>query len=221
MAKRKKQDDFDVIVDVVDGSGDDRTFLEKNGTMLLGAVAALALLIGAYFIYKLKFKDPKQKEAVAQMYQAQFQFDRDSFQLALTNPGDDQLGFIDIAETYSGTPAGNLANYYAAISYLKLGEFDSSLSYLKSFSPTEELLKAEKNGLMGDIAGEKGNLEEALSYYKKAANADLEVISPYYLKKMGLLLNKLDKKDEAVKAFQQIKSKYPSSAEGTTIDKYL
>ncbi|HHB78111.1 MAG TPA: tetratricopeptide repeat protein [Saprospiraceae bacterium] len=222
MAKRKKQEDFDdVFIDVVESTGDARTFLEKNGNKLLGAIGLLALLVGGYFFYKYRVQEPKQKEAVQQMFQAQYQFDRDSFKLGLTNPGGGYPGFVDIVEQYSGTPAGNLANYYAAVSYLKLGDPDASLSYLKAFKPTEELLRATKNGMLGDIAGEKGDFDSALSYYKKAVASNLEVITPYYLKKMGLLLTKMGKKEEALKAFKEIKSKYPSSAEGVDIDKYL
>ena len=222
MAKRKKRDYFDdVIVDVVESTGDDQNFIEKNGKMLAIAIGLLALLIGGYYAYKLLVQAPKQKEAVEQMFQAQFQFDRDSFKLALTNPGGGYPGFVDIVEQYSSTPAGNLANYYAAVSYLKLGDFDASQSYLKAFNPPDELLAATKNGLMGDIAGEKGDLDAALSYYKKAAAKDLDVVTPYYLKKIGLLLTKQGKADDAAAAFKQIKEKYPNSAEGRNVDKYL
>jgi len=222
MAKRKKQNDLDdVLVEVVESTGDGRTFLEKNGNMLLGAIALIALLIGGYYAYKYLVQAPKQKKAVEQMFQAQFQFDRDSFKLALTNPGGGYPGFVDIVEQYSSTPAGNLANYYAAVSYLKLGDFDASLSYLKAFNPSDDLLSATKSGLMGDIAGEKGDLDGALSYYKKAAGSNLDVIAPYYLKKMGMLLTKQGKADDAVEAFRQIKTKYPNSAEGKNVDKYL
>jgi len=222
MAKRKKQNDLDdVLVEVVESTGDGRTFLEKNGNMLLGAIALIALLIGGYYAYKYLVQAPKQQKAVEQMFQAQFQFDRDSFKLALTNPGGGYPGFVDIVEQYSSTPAGNLANYYAAVSYLKLGDFDASLSYLKAFNPSDDLLSATKSGLMGDIAGEKGDLDGALSYYKKAAGSNLDVIAPYYLKKMGMLLTKQGKADDAVEAFRQIKTKYPNSAEGKNVDKYL
>jgi len=222
MAKRKKQNNLDdVLVEVVETTGDGQTFLEKNGNMLLGAIALIALLIGGYYAYKYLVQAPKQKEAVEQMFQAQYQFDRDSFKLALTNPGGGYPGFVDIVEQYSSTPAGNLANYYAAVSYLKLGDFDASLSYLKAFNPSDDLLSATKSGLMGDIAGEKGDLDGALSYYKKAAGSNLGVIAPYYLKKMGLLLTKQGKADDAVEAFRQIKTKYPNSAEGKNVDKYL
>ncbi len=222
MAKRKKVEDIDeVIVDVIEASGDGRSFLEENGTYLFGGLALLALLIGGYFAYSKFVKAPKQNEAVEQMYQAQFQFDQDSFKLALTNPGGGYPGFVDIVETYAGSPAGNLANYYAAVSYVKLGDFEAAESYLKSFSPPSDLLKATKNGLMGDIISEKGDLESALSYYQKAANTHNELVTPYYLKKLGLLQTKLGKQDEATKAFEQIKTKYPSAPEARDIDKFL
>lgn len=222
MAKRKKQQEFDdVEIDVVEATGDSRSFLEQNGKSLFSIIGVLALLIGGYFAYKTLVKDPKQQKAVGAMYQAQFQFDQDSFKLALTNPGEGQLGFVDIVDQYAGTPAGNLANYYAGVSYLNLGDFEAAASYLKAFSPSDKDLAAMKNGLLGDISSEKDDLNGALSMYKKAASIDNDVITPYYLKKLGLLQTKLGKGDEAISTFQLIKSKYPNSPEGRDIDKFL
>jgi hypothetical protein len=52
------------------------------------------------------------------MMLAQQQFEKDSFQLALTNPGGGYSGFLDIIDSYSGTKTANLAKYYAGICYL-------------------------------------------------------------------------------------------------------
>ena len=50
---------------------------------------------------------------------AEIYFEKDSFNLALN--GDlNSAGFIDIADDYSSTKTGKLANYYAGICYLNL-----------------------------------------------------------------------------------------------------
>ena len=56
------------------------------------------------------------------------------FQALIPPEYDDQyLGFIDIADDYSSTKAGKLANYYAGLSYLYLGEFENAIDYLEDF----------------------------------------------------------------------------------------
>jgi hypothetical protein len=56
------------------------------------------------------------------MFQAVRYFESDSLNLALNGDGNN-LGFLQIVEDYSGTKAGNLANYYAGVIYLKQGNF--------------------------------------------------------------------------------------------------
>ena len=90
MAKRKNQVDDEVLVDVIDGSGattNAESFIEDNQKTIIGALFAIALIIGLYYAYKTLIKMPKDQEAAEMMYQAQNQFEQDSFALALTNPG--------------------------------------------------------------------------------------------------------------------------------------
>ena len=89
-------------------------------------------------------KKASEKEATAAMYQAEFYFQRDSFNIALN--GDGQFsGFLSIANKYSNTEVGNIANYYAAICQMNLGSsldsiqyFENALSSLNNFSTKKE-----------------------------------------------------------------------------------
>ena len=61
-----------------------------------------------------------------------------------------------------------------------------------------------------------------MGYYKDAAaEEDNEALTPYYLMKIGMLHEKEGRMDEAKKAYEQIKSKYPDSAAGRDIDKNI
>ena len=52
----------------------------------------------------------------------------------------EKYGFTDIADEFRGTKAGNLANYYAGISYLKLKKYEEAIEYLSNFNSDDELI---------------------------------------------------------------------------------
>ncbi len=223
MARRRKQKQSeDTLVDLVDVKDNASDFLETNQMNIIGALAALVLVVGGYIFYTQFVQAPKENDAAAQMVQAQAMFEKDSFALALTNPGGGFMGFLDIIEEFGGTAVANTAEYYAGISYLNLGQYDYALEYLGTFDPEGTVLAYTKHGAMGDAYSEKNDFANALSSYKKAANAgDNEVLAAYYLKKVGLLHEKQGQNSEAKSAFEKIKNNYPSSQEGTDIDKYI
>ncbi len=223
MANRKKsaKKADETLVDIVEVKERAEDFFEQYRYYILGAVAAVILIPLAIFAYNNFYKIPRQQEAVEQMYQAQQQFERDSFTLALTNPGGGK-GFLDIIDQYSGTPAANLALYYAGISYLNLGQYDAAIDYLKDFNARGDVLPAMKYGALGDAYSEKGDFKKAMAMYKKAAaTKPNEAITPYYLKKIGLLHERNAEWKEALKVYQEIKDKYPDSPDGREIDKYI
>lgn len=222
MAKRKTSANDETLVDIVEVRESAESFVENNQKLIFGALVALVLVVGGYFAYKYLFQIPKQKEAVEQMYKAQEQFERDSFRLALTNPGSGFPGFLDIIDQYSGTPAANSANYYAGISYLHLGEYDAAIAYLNDFDADDEVLPITKYGAIGDAYAEKGDLGQAMSFYKKAVSAgDNEILTAYYLKKVGMLNEKNGDLGAAKQAYEQIQKDYPTSNEGRDIEKYI
>ncbi|MCB9082070.1 MAG: tetratricopeptide repeat protein [Lewinellaceae bacterium] len=224
MAQKKKnpKQAEEVLVDIVEVRDQAQDFYSRYHTYILGGVIALVLVVGGYLAYNLLYKTPRQKEAVEQMAQAQKQFERDSFALALDNPGGGFAGFLGIIENYGGTEAANLANYYAGISYLHLGRFEAAISYLDDFSADGEVMPIMKAGALGDANAELNNLDKALSFYQKAVKlGDDDLLTPYYLKKVGMLQQRNGKTDEALKAFQRIKTDYPKSYEATEVDKYI
>lgn len=223
MAQRKKtakQDD--VLIDISEVSGQAEDFFQKYQKQILIVGGAILLIVGGWLAYKFAYKAPRQKQALEQMAQAEYQFQRDSFAAALANPGGGFPGFADIAKKFSGTDAGNAALYYAGVSSLNLGQYDAAISYLDDFSPAGKLLPAMKYGTLGDAYAEKGDLAKALSLYKKAADEEENaVISPYYLKKVAMLSQKQGDAAGAKSAWQKIKNDYPTSTEAREADKYI
>lgn len=201
-----------------------RPFWEQNPKIILYAVGAVVVLLGGWWLYKSLIIAPKQVEAVAATWHAQRQFERDSFQLALDNPGGGFDGFVALADKYSGTPAGNTANYYAGVCYLHLGDFDNAIKYLDDYSAEGDLMPAMKYGTLGDCYSEKGDFGKALDYYEKAADATKnDLLAGYYLKKLGLLNENQGNKEAAEKAFERLRRDFPNpaSSDWREVEKYI
>jgi tetratricopeptide (TPR) repeat protein len=187
-------------------------WVEKHPTIIFGITGALLLIVGGYFGFNY-FKDSQDAEAQKQMFQAVYYFEADSLNLALNGDGNN-LGFIDIIDEYKFSDAANLAHFYAGVSYLKQGQYDAAILYLKDYSSSDLLVQARAYSLIGDAYMEQQNYEEAASYYDKAANyKPNKYYSPAYLLKAALAYEKLNQNDKAKEAYSKIISEFWDSEE--------
>jgi tetratricopeptide (TPR) repeat protein len=216
---RKEDEEIINIVEVKDQAQD---FFERYSKVISGVFIGLVVVIGAYFFYKYLYMEPREVAAQEAIFTAEQQFTRDSFALALENPGGGFDGFLDIIDNYNGTKTANLAKLYSGISYMNLGRYDDAIRYLNSYSAKGSLATATKNGTLGDAYAEKGDLEKALSYYNKAAAANSnEFMNLQNLKKAALLNYKLGNNDAALKIFKNIMDKYPDASEAHEAEKFI
>jgi len=222
MAKQTKKKQDEVLFDLIEAGHSTQSFLHKYQHYILYVAAGVVVLIGAFFAFKFLYLHPLQEEAMEELYRAELQFEQDSFARALEDPGAGYKGFIDIADDYSMTKAGNLANYYAGISYLNLGRFDAAIVYLNDYKPAGEFTPIMKYGALGDAYSELGETDKAIAAYKKAiASEDNEFLTPYYMKKLAMYYRSLVKTTEAESIFKELKDKYPTSTMAQDVEKYL
>ena len=196
-------------------------FVEDNQKKITYIVGAVVVLVGAFLAFNRFYLQPKEKEALNQMFMAENYFEKDSFNLAINGDGN-YLGFLDIIDDYGMTKSANRAKYYTGIAYLHMGQFEDAIEYLKKFKTDDLLLAPVKTGAIGDAMLELGKTEDALKQYQKAyAETENELTTPVYKMKAARLLESMNKLDEALKLYEEIKKDYPQSAEGTTVDKYI
>lgn len=196
-------------------------FIEDNQKKITYVVGAVVVLVGAFLAFNRFYLQPKEKEALNQMFMAENYFEKDSFNLAINGDGN-YLGFLDIIDDYGMTKSANRAKYYTGIAYLHMGQYEDAIEYLKKFKTDDLLLAPVKTGAIGDAMLELGKTEDALKQYQKAyAETENELTTPVYKMKAARLLESMNKLDEALKLYEEIKKDYPQSAEGTTVDKYI
>jgi len=207
-------------------AGKTEAFVAKNQNWIIGVVGAVALVTIGYLVYQKFIAEPKQLEAADEMFVAQFNFQQatdgvasDSLYKLSLNGSEGKFGFIKIADEYSGTDAGNLANYYAGIAFLNTGKYTEAIDYLGKFKSEDIVLSGLAKGAIGDAYAENNQPEEALKNYIKAAETNKnDFITPRYLLKAGKTALALGKKEDALKYFTDIKNNYDGSPEAASID---
>ena len=135
------------------------------------------------------------------------------------NGSEGKFGFLKIADEYSGTDAGNLANYYAGIAYLNTGKYTEAIDYLSKFKSDDIVLGALAKGAIGDAYSQKNQPKEALENYLKAAESNKnDFTTPRFLLKAGKTALTLGNKSDALKYFTDIKENYEATPEAASVD---
>lgn len=201
-------------------------WIARNQKIILGVVGVVAIAAIGYLFYTKFVVEPKEVDAADQMFVAQKNFDlaangtaSDSLYTLALNGSEGKWGFVKIADEFSGTNAGNLANYYAGMAFLHTGKYDEAISYLEKFNSEDAMLKALAIGGIGDAHSQKGHQEEALGFYKKAAESNKnDFTTPRFLLKAGKTALALGNKEEALKYFTDIKDNFETAQEAQGID---
>jgi tetratricopeptide (TPR) repeat protein len=180
----------------------------------------VVVLVGLFWLGKI-YLTKRNDEAQSQMYQAQRYLETDSINLALNGDGN-YLGFIDIAQEYKFTNAGNLARYGAGICYLHLGKYDEAIDFLNKYSKKDKVIGSIAIGATGDAYVELGDTRKGISKYLEAAEfADNSFNSPLFLMKAAELYELDGNYTDALKLYERIRDEYPGSTEGSSIEKYI
>ena len=201
-------------------------FVEKNQKYIFVIIGLVAAVVLGYLGYSEFISKPKQANAMNDMFQAQKYFDqavngveKDSLFTLSLNGGEGKFGMLDIIDEYGGTPAANLANYYAGTAYLRLKDYKNAIEHLNKFSSEDEILAPLAKGNIGDAFVQLNQLDDALDYYEQAAKMrDNDYTAPMYLYKAGTIALDLGKADKALTYFETIKEKYPNASEMAMVE---
>jgi TolA-binding protein len=183
----------------------------KNQNIILGALAAVLVLVIGFVGYNQYYLPSKNAEAQNLIFGAQEAFKAEKYNEALNGEVPNYVGFLSIANDYGSTQTGKLAHYYAGLSYLYLGQFDNAINHLQKFESDDMILGAYALGALGDAYAEKGDMGKAIQYYKDAANHhDNELSAPAFLVKSALALEANGNAKEAFEQLNKVKKNYPN-----------
>ncbi len=206
-------------------------FWAKFSKPIIYVGSAVIILIGGWFGYKNFVKAPKEAKASEAIFPAEQLFDKmaqagftkDSVNLVLNGGNGISTGILKVASTYSGTAAGNRANYIAGACYLQVDDFNNAIKYLKDFSTPATQIQAAAYGMLGDAAAGLKKNDDAFDYYKKAVsvNPKDEFMTAQSLFKAGLFAENIGKTNDAVDLYKRIRDEFPKSNHSADVEKCL
>jgi tetratricopeptide (TPR) repeat protein len=220
MADKKQVDERDANEVLIEKAKD---FWQRNNKPVIAICTLIIVAVAGYYIYQNFFKSPKEEKATDAIFKAEEYFRMDSVNQALNGDGQ-YMGFLKVIDKYGGTDAGNMASYYAGDCYIKLGENEKAIKYLKKFSTGSKPVQARAYKLMGDAYADLGKNADALEYYKKAAHhfEKDETNSAEYLFMAAYLADRVLKDPkEAIDLYKELKEKFPKTQQGQQADNYL
>ncbi len=187
------------------------TTIEKNKNLIftIGGVFLAGVL--AFFGYKY-YLTSQDQEGEKKLFSSVYKFEADSNATAAKE-------MAKIADNFGGK-TGNLAHFYAGVSYLKEGKYDLSIQQLKSFSSNDLVVQARANALIGDAYVEKKAYSDAIDYFKKSVDyKPNKFFTPIYMIKLALAYEANKQIAEAIDVYTELEKNYPTSQEVQTAKK--
>ena len=198
-------------------------FFLKYKKAIIGAVIALVLIIAGVVLYKTYVSGPRETSASTAIAKGQELFVAGAYEQALKGDSANFKGFVKLADEFSSTAAGNLANLYAGLCYAKLDKWEDAVKFLEKYDARDDqMVSPAAEGALGNAYAHLNQLDKAVTHLKKAAEkADNNALSPTFLIQAGEILESQGKNDEALKLYQTVKEKYFNSMAYQTIDAYI
>ena len=164
MTNNNEKETFDAAVK-------SEAFFEKNKKVISGVIIAVIVIVAGILCYNQFIGGPRQDKASTALARGQEYFNADQFDKALNGDGAGYTGFVKIADDYSSTDAGNLANLYAGLCYANLGKWQDAVKYLENYSPKgDAMVSPAAIEALGNAYAHVGQIDKAISTLKEAAS---------------------------------------------------
>ena len=235
MAKQTKNQGDERLENVEGALSKTELWIENHQKLLwicLGGMLVIALSIWGFTHYRKKQNEKAQnlsykpqtefeEKALKANDFATYYAENQDYATALNGNGE-TAGFLKIVDDYGRTKAGKLAAYYAGLCYIKQGEYQKAIEYLKKYTNKDKVLSSMALGLIGDCYLELGDSKNAIEYYEKAVEKKPnEYTTPTHLIKLGMAYEISGDNAKALETYKTLKKEYPGSNEALDINKNI
>ena len=133
------------------------------------------------------------------------------FRTALEGTGE-TLGLLDIIDQHGGTPAGNMARFYAGDALFRVADYEGALEHFERFDASSDIVGASAVAGTAAILEINGDFERAGDLYRRAAGMDENFLhGPRYLVASARAYIQAEDYAEAESVLEEVQEQYPGS----------
>jgi tetratricopeptide (TPR) repeat protein len=196
-------------------------FILKYKNIIIGCIAAIVVIIvGIVFWNNHKKAQLEAAQTASSVPQMSLQTAMTALQSGISDFGEQNylaalngdsatksMGFLKIADEYSSTPAGNVANLYAGLCYAHMDKWEDAVKYLEKFDDAGDMLISPAAlGALGNAYAHVNKLDDAVKTLQKAGEkANNILLTPIYYVQAGEILESQGKKAEALELYKKVK----------------
>ena len=192
----------------------------KKSIGIVSAVVVASIAGGYYWAMEyIPAQESKAAKALAPMH---YYFKNDSMEIVIN--GDKSLKLKSakfVADEYASTSKGKEAALMVSIAYMRTKKYDEALDYLDKTEANDVILAGSILNMKAVCYSNLGETEKAASYFAKAGDIAENEFSAEYYKRAGIHYETAENFEKALKYYQIIADKYPTSGVGTDINKYV
>ncbi len=192
----------------------------KKSIAIVSAVVIAGVAGGYYWANEyIPAQESKAAKALAPMH---YYFKNDSMEIVIN--GDKTLKLKSaksVADEYASTSKGKEAALMVSIAYMRTKKYEEALDYLDKTEANDKILAGSILNMKAVCYSNLGETEKAASYFAKAGDIAENEFSAEYYKRAGIHYETAENYEKALKYYQIIADKYPTSVVGTDINKYV
>jgi tetratricopeptide (TPR) repeat protein len=195
-------------------------YFENNRNTVYAMLAGIVLVVAAIMGFAW-MKASNNEKALSEMSTAVQRYEAGEYQASLD--GDTSfIGMIEIADSYGNSDSGNLARFYAADAFFRVGDMANSLKYFESYSKDSNYLGASAYAGEAAIHESNGDLKRAGDLFLRAATIfTSDITSPMYLESAARAYTEAGESKKALSAFETIRDDFPNSQAARDVEFYI
>lgn len=188
---------------------------------IIGGLVVLAVAAVLYLRYNAA---ENNQQAIREIERIRPYYQNGEFKTAIEGDPSKRVGservrgLRDIVAEWSGTDAGKVGALMLGNALVATDQAPKATeAYNIAAESGDEMTRAAAHGGLGAVAENGKNYQEAAEHYLEAAQEDRsEVATPQYLLQAARNLERAGKKDEAIKYYRTVATKYAQAGEPST-----
>lgn len=197
-------------------------FFQANKKAILTVAGVIVASVAGGYYWAYEYIPKQENEAGKALAPLHYYFKNDSMNIVINGDKARKITSAKVvADKYGSTEKGKEAALMLSIAYMSEKKFQEALDYIDKVDANDDILSASVLNMKAVCYSNLGDVEKAASYFAKAGDKAENEFSAEYYKRAGIHYESVKDYENALKYYQIIADKYPTTGVGSDIQKFV